>query len=76
LRYFPKKYGAHVEGITLHTWQVQRAIELTSTKGLSDKVSFQVAGALEQPFPDGHFDLVWAMEIGEHMPMGQKYEVI
>jgi cyclopropane fatty-acyl-phospholipid synthase-like methyltransferase len=38
LRYLTKKYGAHVEGITLSTWQVQRAIELTSAEGLSDKV--------------------------------------
>lgn len=32
------------------------------------QVSFQVADALEQPFPDGQFDLVWSMESGEHMP--------
>jgi tocopherol O-methyltransferase len=27
-----------------------------------------VADALQQPFPDGSFDLVWSMESGEHMP--------
>lgn len=32
------------------------------------QVSFQVADALQQPFPDGQFDLVWSMESGEHMP--------
>jgi len=32
------------------------------------QVSLQVADALEQPFPDGQFDLVWSMESGEHMP--------
>lgn len=32
------------------------------------QVSFQVADALKQPFPDGQFDLVWSMESGEHMP--------
>ena len=32
------------------------------------QVSFQVADALNQPFPDGKFDLVWSMESGEHMP--------
>lgn len=36
------------------------------------KVSFQVADALEQPFPDGQFDLVWSMESGEHMPDKRK----
>lgn len=33
-----------------------------------EQVSLQVADALEQPFPDGQFDLVWSMESGEHMP--------
>lgn len=33
-----------------------------------EQVSFQVADALKQPFPDGQFDLVWSMESGEHMP--------
>lgn len=32
------------------------------------QVSFEVADALNQPFPDGKFDLVWSMESGEHMP--------
>ena len=31
-------------------------------------MSFQVADALQQPFGDGEFDLVWSMESGEHMP--------
>ncbi|RZC55741.1 hypothetical protein C5167_014605 [Papaver somniferum] len=31
------------------------------------KVSFQVADALEQPFQDGQFDLLWSIESGEHM---------
>lgn len=36
------------------------------------QVTFQVADALEQPFPDGQFDLVWSMESGEHMPDKEK----
>nr|XP_009796638.1 PREDICTED: probable tocopherol O-methyltransferase, chloroplastic [Nicotiana sylvestris] len=35
--------------------------------------SFQVADALNQPFPDRQFDLVWSMESGEHMPDKQKF---
>ncbi|KAG8376548.1 hypothetical protein BUALT_Bualt09G0074900 [Buddleja alternifolia] len=37
------------------------------------QVSFQVADALNQPFPDGKFDLVWSMESGEHMPDKTKF---
>ncbi|KAK9154942.1 hypothetical protein Sjap_002422 [Stephania japonica] len=32
------------------------------------QVSFQVGDALQQPYPDEQFDLVWSMESGEHMP--------
>lgn len=38
------------------------------------QVSFQVADALDQPFPDGQFDLVWSMESGEHMPDKKKVD--
>ncbi|KAL6521040.1 Gamma-tocopherol methyltransferase, chloroplastic [Orobanche gracilis] len=37
------------------------------------RVSFQVADALNQPFPDDQFDLVWSMESGEHMPDKTKF---
>ncbi|KAK7842015.1 tocopherol o-methyltransferase [Quercus suber] len=67
-RYIASKYGAKCQGITLSPVQAQRAIALAAAQGLSDKASFQVADALEQPFPDGQFDLVWSMESGEHTP--------
>lgn len=40
------------------------------------QVSFQVADALDQPFPDGQFDLVWSMESGEHMPDKKKVSML
>ncbi|KAK4396344.1 putative tocopherol O-methyltransferase, chloroplastic [Sesamum angolense] len=67
-RYLARKYGAKCKGITLSPVQAQRAQELAAAQGLDGKVSFQVADALNQPFPDGEFDLVWSMESGEHMP--------
>ncbi|KAJ0916003.1 putative tocopherol C-methyltransferase [Helianthus annuus] len=53
---------------TLSPVQATRALALAAAQGLANKVSFQVADALNQPFPDGKFDLVWSMESGEHMP--------
>ena len=47
--------------------QAQRANALAAEQGLADKVGFQVADALQQPFADGSFDLVWSLESGEHM---------
>ncbi|KAM0935309.1 putative tocopherol C-methyltransferase [Dioscorea sansibarensis] len=72
-RYLAKKYGAQCQGITLSPVQAQRAQALAVAEGLADKVSFQVADALDQPFPDGYFDLVWSMESGEHMPDKNKF---
>ncbi|KAM7463539.1 hypothetical protein LguiA_031660 [Lonicera macranthoides] len=72
-RYLATKYGAQCKGITLSPVQAQRAQALASAQGLADKVSFQVADALNQPFPDGQFDLVWSMESGEHMPDKTKF---
>lgn len=72
-RYLAKKYGASCVGITLSPVQAQRANALAAAQGLADKVSFQVADALEQPFPDNQFDLVWSMESGEHMPDKAKF---
>ncbi|KAL7590785.1 probable tocopherol O-methyltransferase, chloroplastic [Lactuca sativa] len=72
-RYLARKYGAECHGITLSPVQAERAQALAATQGLADKVSFQVADALNQPFPDGKFDLVWSMESGEHMPDKLKF---
>ncbi|XP_074568117.1 gamma-tocopherol methyltransferase, chloroplastic-like [Curcuma longa] len=72
-RYIAKKYGAYCQGITLSPVQAQRAQALAAAEGLADKVNFQVADALDQPFSDGQFDLVWSMESGEHMPDKMKF---
>ncbi|KAF1001937.1 putative tocopherol O-methyltransferase, chloroplastic isoform X1 [Apium graveolens] len=72
-RYLARKYGAQCQGITLSPVQAQRAQALAAGQGLSDKVSFQVGDALNQPFPDGEFDLIWSMESGEHMPNKEKF---
>eukprot|EP00252_Welwitschia_mirabilis_P026776 TRINITY_DN890_c0_g1_i6.p1 TRINITY_DN890_c0_g1~~TRINITY_DN890_c0_g1_i6.p1 ORF type:complete len:307 (-),score=56.25 TRINITY_DN890_c0_g1_i6:90-1010(-) len=72
-RYLAKKYSARVEGISLSPFQVQRASQLASEQDLAQQVSFQVADALNQPFSDNSFDLVWSMESGEHMPDKEKF---
>jgi tocopherol O-methyltransferase len=67
-----QRYGARVEGITLSPRQAQRATERAAAAGLggdhSPSAHFQVADALQTPFADQSFDLVWSMESGEHMP--------
>lgn len=67
-RHISRKFGCESRGITLSPLQAARANELAAAQGLGDKLQFQVADALQQPFADGEFDLVWSMESGEHMP--------
>ena len=55
-------------GITLSPVQANRATERAKIAGLESNVNFKVADALNMPFPDESFDLVWSLESGEHMP--------
>ncbi|MEZ4744532.1 MAG: methyltransferase domain-containing protein [Calditrichia bacterium] len=71
--YLAEKFGARVTGITLSPYQVNRATERAAAAGMSEKVRFQVADALNPPFENGQFDLLWSLESGEHMPEKEKF---
>ena len=71
--YLAEKFGATATGITLSPVQASRATERAIEENLADKVQFQVANALEMPFADNSFDLVWSLESGEHMPDKTKF---
>ncbi|AFY96106.1 methyltransferase domain-containing protein [Chamaesiphon minutus] len=71
--YLAEKFGARVTGITLSPVQANRAKERARAAGLAAKTDFQVANALNIPFPDHSFDLVWSLESGEHMPDKVKF---
>ncbi|WP_310481741.1 methyltransferase domain-containing protein [Chamaesiphon sp. VAR_48_metabat_403] len=71
--YLAEKFGAQVTGITLSPVQANRARERARAAGLAAKADFQVANALEMPFADNSFDLVWSLESGEHMPDKVKF---
>ena len=66
----PNQMGDRVTatGITLSPVQANRAKERAKVAGLESNVNFLVADALNMPFPDESFDLVWSLESGEHMP--------
>ena len=71
--YLAQKFGSSATGITLSPVQASRAQERAMEAGLSDRVNFAVANALEMPFADDTFDLVWSLESGEHMPDKAKF---
>jgi hypothetical protein len=67
-RHIARKFNCRTNGITLSPNQAQRGNELAAAGGLAEQCHFEVADALVQPFDDQHFDFVWSMESGEHMP--------
>lgn len=72
-RHLARKFNCNCTGITLSPYQAQRANELAQQQGLSCQTSFQVADALNMPFPNNTFDLIWSLESGEHMPNKSKF---
>ncbi|XP_027175944.1 probable tocopherol O-methyltransferase, chloroplastic isoform X3 [Coffea eugenioides] len=73
-RYLASKYGAQAKGITLSPVEAERARVLTAAQGLeSQQVSFEVADALNQPFADGSFDLIWCIECENHISDKTKF---
>lgn len=72
-RHIARKYGCTANGITLSPYQANRGNELAKEQGLEGSTSFQVADALDQPFEENSFDLVWSLESGEHMPDKDKF---
>ncbi len=71
--YLAEKFGAQVTGITLSPVQANRASERARAAGLAAHTTFAVANALQMPFADDSFDLVWSLESGEHMPDKLKF---
>ena len=59
------EFGCTVTGLDLTEEYCRAAEMLTGRVGLSDKVTFRQGNALDMPFDDGMFDLVWM----QHMTM-------
>lgn len=66
--YLAQKFQAAVTGITLSPVQAKRATARAQEAGLTSQAQFRVADAMQMPFADQSFDLVWSLESGEHMP--------
>lgn len=58
----------HVTGIDLTEEFVAAAKELSARVGLAGKNTFVVGSALELPFDDGEFDLVWLQHVNMNIP--------
>jgi MPBQ/MSBQ methyltransferase len=59
-RYLAWHFGCHVSGVDLTAEFVRVAEMLTRRTGLVDKVDYRQGNALELPFEDASFDVVWS----------------
>lgn len=62
-RYLASNYGCHVEGIDLTPELVETGQTLTERCGLSELINLQIGNALDLPFPDESFDVVWCQNV-------------
>jgi len=62
-RFLATKLGCNVTGIDLTHEFVDTAIRLSELVGLDGSVKFQQASALELPFADNSFDVVWTQHV-------------
>ncbi|MDH3942877.1 MAG: methyltransferase domain-containing protein [Anaerolineae bacterium] len=66
------EYGCTVVGLDLTEEYVLAAEMLTEMVGLDDQVSFRQGDALEMPFDDGEFDVVWFQSSMMNIPQKER----
>ena len=62
-RHLAEEYQCNVTGIDLTEEYVTAGTRLTELVGLSDKVGLRYASALDLPFEDDRFDIVWTQHV-------------
>jgi SAM-dependent methyltransferase len=67
-RFLAATYGCHVTGIDLTEEYCQAAAALAEWVGLSDRVEYRPANALDLPFDAAAFDLVWTQHVAMNIP--------
>jgi ubiquinone/menaquinone biosynthesis C-methylase UbiE len=67
-RQLAHRFGCHVTVLDLTAEYCEVGARLTAWTGLADLVSFVNANALEMPFPDASFDVVWTQHASMNIP--------
>ena len=62
-RFLATKFGCKVTGIDLTPEFIDVARDLNARVGLGDTIDLRVADALDLPFPDASFDVVWTQHV-------------
>src|SRR3989338_11665502 len=66
--YLAKKYGSKIFGITLVSFEVERAQERAKNLGVQEKTKYQVMDYSATNFPDNYFDAIYTTETLSHSP--------
>jgi ubiquinone/menaquinone biosynthesis C-methylase UbiE len=72
-RYLAHAFGARVSGIDLTAEFIAVAQMLAERLRLADKVDYRQASALDLPFPDASFDLVWSQNVAMNIADRRRY---
>src|SRR5438876_9567908 len=71
-RYLAHTYGCRVDGIDLTPELIETGRVLTERCKLADRVVLQVGNALDLPYPDQTFDVVWCQNVANEY-LGQSW---
>jgi len=67
-RYLAQEFGCRVTGLDLSADYCRVATGLTQRLSLDSLVSFRQGDAVDLPFPDGSFDIVWTQHAAMNIP--------
>ncbi|MET8144075.1 methyltransferase domain-containing protein [Sphaerisporangium sp. NPDC005288] len=66
--FLARNYGARVTGITVSSFEIDKANERAVTNGVTDRVTFEYGDYTQLAYPDGSFDAVLALESLQNAP--------
>jgi MPBQ/MSBQ methyltransferase len=80
-RHLASEYGCRVIGLDLTEEYCRVAEALSARLGLQDLVSYRTGDALEIPFEDGSFDVVWTQHVSMNISdktrlYGETYRIL
>ena len=61
-RHLAQKFGCHISGLDATQRMHVEAIRRAEEAGLSDKIEFKLGNALDMPYRDNTFDVVWGQD--------------
>jgi microcystin synthetase protein McyJ len=73
LHWIATRNPAHITGVNITPLHVENAQKRLATRGLSDRMTCQLASATDLPFPDNSFDCVVALESAFHFDTREKF---